>query len=273
MMRGAVVLLLALLPAAAHGGVPAAADARLDYKAYVHGLPVLRMQVALEMWPGGYRMRLDYRTVGLVGFFYRGWQTDQVTGTWHDGRAAPRAYRAIGFWHDDPHRLVMDYVDGRPQVRAVLPPLRAERRPVPPDEQVGTIDTLSAVVDLLRRIADTGGCDDQVKTFDGRRLSVIAATNAGVAVVPRRVGALFAGPALRCDFTGHMLAGFLYGHRQHDSRPMRGAAWFASLVPGEQAVPVRLRFRTDWFGEMTMVLTTARIGPPALTAERAIGVP
>ncbi|MDE2582166.1 MAG: DUF3108 domain-containing protein [Rhodospirillales bacterium] len=268
-MRRALILLFALLPAAASGGVPAATDARLDYKAYAHGLPILRMHVALDLWPGGYRMWLDYRTIGLVGFFYRGWQHDRVAGSWRDGRPAPRSYRAIGLWHGDRHRLVMDYAGGRPEVRAVLPPISTDREAVPPAEQVGTIDTLSALVDLLRRIAATGGCDDQVHTFDGRRLSVIAARDAGHTVLPHRAGAAFAGPALRCDFTGRMQAGFLFGQRRHDSRPMHGSAWFAPLRPGGQDWPVRLRFQTDWFGDVTMVLTAAQVGPPSLTAERA----
>lgn len=270
-MRAALLLALLLVPAAAPRAAPAVADARLDYTGYVHGLPILRMRVALALWPGGYRMQLDYRTVGLVGFFYRGQQEDQVSGTWHGGQAVPRAYHAVGVWHGDAHRLVMDYADGRPIVRSVLPPIRSERRPVPLAEQVGTIDTLSAVVDLLRRIADAGTCDDRVRTFDGRRLSEIAARSAGTTMVPQRAGALFAGPALRCDFTGRMLAGFLYGQRQHDSRPLHGAAWFAALTPGGPDVPVRLRFDTDWFGEMTVVLTAAQVAPAALTADRSIG--
>jgi Protein of unknown function (DUF3108) len=293
MLRGSLALLLALLPAAAQGGVPQGglsqggvsqggvsqgapsqgavprvADARLDYEAYAHGLPVLHLQVGLAMWPGGYQVQLGYRTVGLVGFFYRGRQQDTVAGTWHDGRPAPRRFTADGVWHGDPHRLVMDYADGRPELRTVVPPLRAEREPVPPARQLGTIDTLSALVDLLRQVARTGSCVDRVETFDGRRLSEIAARNAGTSQLQPRAGAVFAGPALRCDFTGRMQAGFLYGHQQRDSRPLHGSAWFAALVPGGQPWPVRMRFETDWFGDMTMVLTGAQLGPPALTAER-----
>ncbi|MGH7040706.1 MAG: DUF3108 domain-containing protein [Acetobacteraceae bacterium] len=267
-MRSALVLLFVLLPAAAHGTVPAVSDARLDYVAYAHGLPVLHMRVTLALWPGGYRVRLDYRTIGLVGFFYRGRQEDQVAGTWHDGRPAPRFYQADGVWHGDTRRLTMDYVDGRPDLRAVLPPISAQREPVPPAAQVGTIDTLTALVDLLRRIASTGACTDRVKTFDGRRLGVIAARDAGTTVLARGAGAVFAGPAKRCDFTGRMVAGFLYGQQQHDSRPLHGSAWFAPLTPGGPAWPVRLRFQTDWFGYVTMVLTEAHVGPPALAAGR-----
>ncbi len=274
-MRSALVLLLALLPvpAVARGDVPAVADARLDYRAYAHGLPVLRIQAALALWPGGYQVRLRYRTVGLVGFFFHGQQEDHVSGVWHDGHPAPRLYRSDGVWHGTPHHLTMTYDDGRPELRTVLPPIRAHREPVPPAAQRGTIDTLSALVDLLRQIASTGGCTDHVRTFDGRRLSVIVARDAGTTVLPPRSGAVFAGPALRCDFTGHMLAGFLYGQQQHDSRPLRGSAWFAPLVPGGPLWPVRLRFQTDWFGDVTMVLTASQAAAPALTADRSLDVP
>ncbi|MBW4090830.1 MAG: DUF3108 domain-containing protein [Proteobacteria bacterium] len=270
-MRSALVLLLALLPAVARGGTPATADARLDYRAYAHGLPVLRMEVALALWPGGYQVHLRYRTVGLVGFFYRGRQEDQVAGTWHDGRPQPRLYRADGVWHGTIHRMTMTYADDRPELRSVQPPIRAQREPVPQAEQRGTIDTLSALVDLLRRIAATGGCTDRVRTFDGRRLSVISARNAGTTVLAHRSGAVFAGPALRCDFTGRMLAGFLYGHRQRDSKPLHGSAWFAPLVPGGPLWPVRLRFQTDWFGNVTMVLIASHAAASAVTADRSLG--
>ena len=268
-MRPGLLLALLLCPVTA-AAAPAVLDARLDYTATVHGLPVLDLRAQFEFWPGGYRMRLAYHTVGLVGFFYRGRQVDRVAGTWHDGQAVPRSYHALGRWHGETHLLVMDYRAGRPIIRRVVPPISTERHPVPPAQQRGTIDTLSAVVDLLRRVAASGGCDDHAQTFDGRRLSVIASSDAGLASLPHPGGVPggsvpTAGPALRCAITGRMLAGFLFGHSQRDSRPLRGTVWFARLAADGTPLPVRLRFQTDWFGEMTMVLRHAALGPPDLT--------
>ena len=244
-------------------------DARLNYVAYTHGIPILRFQVNLATWPGGYRMSLGYGTIGLVGFFYRGHQMDEVAGGWKDGRPAPRTFRADGVWHGGVHHLRMTYRDDMPSLRAVVPPIRRERHKVPAADQVGTVDTLTAVVDLLRRLAVSGSCMDSVRTFDGRRLGVIVAQDAGDAALPRTARSIFAGPARRCDFTGRMLEGFLYGHRQRDSRPLHGAAWFAALEPGGAKLPVHLRFDTDWFGEVTMYLTHADLGADALTATRS----
>ena len=266
---GFLLLLALTLTALAPPSRPT--DAVLSYRAYAHGFQILRFQVRLAMWPGGYRMRLSYRTTGLVGFFYRGHQVDHVAGTWRAGRAAPYRYTADGVWHGTPHHLILTYRDGVPRVRAVMPPIRAERHKVPVAEQRDTIDTMSAVIDLLRHLAVRHSCVDLVHTFDGRRLSMIAARDAGRVVLARTGRSVFAGPARRCDFTGRMLAGFLYGHRVRDSRPMRGSAWFAPLAPGGVPLPVHLQFQTDWFGEVEMDLTGVRLGPAAMTAPRAAG--
>ena len=246
-------------------------DAVLSYRAYAHGFQILHFQVGLALWPGGYRMRLSYRTTGLVGFFYRGHQVDRVAGAWRAGRAAPYRYVADGIWHGDPHHLILTYRDAIPRLRAVMPPIRVERHKVPPADQRGTIDTMSAVVDLLHHLAVRHSCADSVHTFDGRRLSVISARDAGRVVLARTGRSIFAGPARRCDFTGRMVAGFLYGHRARDSRPMQGSAWFAPLAPGGPPLPVHLRFQTDWFGEVEMDLTAVRLGAAAMAGPGAPG--
>ena len=71
----------------------------------------------------------------------------------------------------------------------------------------------------------------------------------------------FAGPALRCDFTGRMLAGFLLGDdRERDRRPVRGSAWLAPVTSGGPRLPVRMTFETRWFGEATMYLVDVGSG-------------
>ena len=270
MMRRVLSLLAALLvPAAGAAAAPPADTAlRLEDRATVHGMPLMRMQVNLQMTPTQYRLRLDYHTVGVIGFFFRGHQSDSVIGTWHGTRPAPLRYDAVGTWHGVRHLMAMDYRGDVPVIRSVAPPIRATREPVPPAEQVGTVDTLSAAARLLRVVAATGDCAASERTFDGRRLSAIAARDDGSQVLARSASTGFAGPALRCAFTGRMLAGFLHGKRQHDSRPLHGVAWLAPLSPGGLPVPVRLRFQTDWFGDVTMKLVDAQPAEPALAAQR-----
>jgi hypothetical protein len=55
-----------------------------------------------------------------------------------------------------------------------------------------------------------------------------------------------------------MLAGFVLD-RPHATpgRPRHGSAWFARVQPDGPVLPVRISFETDWFGDVTMVLTAA----------------
>ena len=137
---------------------------------------------------------------------------------------------------------------------------RAGTEPVAPALQIGTEDTLSAMAQLC------GGwiavdCDTSARTFDGRRLSEIDARTVGMETVAATRRSIFAGPALRCDFEGRMLAGFLLAdNRAEMQRPLHGSAWFAA-IEGSPPLPVRLQFETRWFGIVTMLLTAATIDP------------
>jgi hypothetical protein len=129
---------------------------------------------------------------------------------------------------------------------------------VAPSLQHDTEDTLSALAQLLHHVERSGSCNTGARIFDGRRLSEIDSSTVGMESLRRSAGTIFTGTALRCDFVGRMLAGFwLDRPRTAPARPRHGSAWFASLQPGGPPLPVRMSFATDWFGEVTMVLTAA----------------
>jgi hypothetical protein len=135
---------------------------------------------------------------------------------------------------------------------------------VPSHLQANTVDTLSALAELMHRVAATGTCDGTVHTYDGRRATQAASHTAGLETLPPTDRSSFSGTALRCDFEEHMLAGFLDGDDETYRRPLRGSAWLAQVVPGAMPLPVRLTLETRWFGDATMYLTEA--GPGQLSS-------
>ena len=265
-MRRPTLLILAVLgcatPAAAHP-VPVAYN--LHYQVLSLGFTIVQMDVSVRIFPRTYDVALNYHTTGLAGFLHPGRESDQVTGVWEGDRAAPERYLASGEWHGRPRRLDIAYRDEQPEILELAPPDTDEREPVPPALQRGTEDTLSALAQLLRNIELSGSCNTAARVFDGRRLSEIDASTVGVESLRRSPGAIFAGTALRCDFVGRMLAGFVLD-RPHmtPGRARHGSAWFASLQPGGPVLPVRLQFGTDWFGEVTIVLTGATPRAPGV---------
>jgi hypothetical protein len=249
MLRHAL-LALALLPFAAR-----AEPIQVSYGAYAAGLNVVNMDAAFDVTPTRYRVHLVYNTVGTFGFVIRGHQDTTVEGQFVAGRAAPERFYSTGVMRGAPRLTAMDYVGGNPVLRQLAPPTEHEREPVPPELQRGTIDTLSAMAQLVRQVNETGRCDGRALMFDGRRLAELSARTVGQEFLPPTSLSNYSGNALHCDFDGRQLAGFMLDEdRERLQRPQHGSAWFAAITPGGKLIPVRISFRTRWFGDATMYL-------------------
>jgi hypothetical protein len=243
-LHAVALLLLSTAPA---GAVEA------YYETYAAGVNVIDVDAQFELAADRYRIQLDYRTVGALNLVMSGKQRFTADGRFISDRARPSRFFSSGVLRGDPRLTQIDYPDGQPQVRQLTPANEQEREPVQPAQQQGSIDTLSAMADLLHRVAATGRCDGRAVTFDGRRLSVLEARTAGTQVLEPSSRSVFAGPALRCDFVGRQTGGFMLNEdRERLLRPHEGSAWFATV--NGVTMPVRMAFRTRWFGDATMYL-------------------
>jgi hypothetical protein len=255
---GAFFLLFLTSPAIAQAQVT---QANLTYDTYAAGIEVMQMHVFFGIGPWNYRINLNYHTTGLVGFFYRGQQVNTVRGNWHDGLANPLEFFGDGTWRGQQRRTLIDYDNGVPDVKTLEPPQDSEREPVPRDMQLHTMDTLSALAQLMRSVELQRSCTTTVHTYDGRRVLEIEARNAGTETLQPSHDSEFSGQAVRCDFEGRELAGFLIGQDNPDHRrPLHGTAWLAAVSPEPTPLPVRISFQTRWFGEATMYLTSINHG-------------
>lgn len=236
--------------------LPARADpVRLHYLGFAAGLRVVELGATLSFAEGRYDASLDLQTLGLVDAFAHADSVAEVHGAWLGEAAAPRSYDSHGLFHGEPHRMSIAWRDGQPRVLARLPEGDDGREEVAAPLRANTIDSLSAMMTLLHRVAVSGSCDGHARVFDGRRLSEIAAQTVGEVTLPPTSRSVFAGPALRCDFEGTLLAGFRHDdNRARAARPQHGSVWLAALAPGGPMVPVRVSFHTGLFGDTTMYL-------------------
>ncbi|MDB5399682.1 MAG: hypothetical protein JWQ55_1700 [Rhodopila sp.] len=232
----------------------------LSYETYAAGLHVAQVDSGFNFGPWNYQMSLAYHTTGMVGFFFRGHQFDHVDGSWRGTHAQPSHFVGQGAWRGLDRLTEIDYPQGNPVIRQLVPPNADEREPVPESLQDHTIDTMSALAELIHVVATTGRCEANVRTYDGRRAVEIEAHTVGEEMLETNSRSSFAGKTLRCDFSGRMLSGFKFGDdRQRDSKPMHGSAWLAPVVAGASPLPVRMAFETRWFGDAIMYLTG--VGP------------
>ena len=247
MIRAALFLLLI---APAH-----AAPIEAQYTAYAAGLQVVSMKAEFDVG-AAYHVRLSYRTTGAVNLLLHSAQDTVVDGAFTEaGRPQPSRFFSTGTLRGAPRVTQIDYRGGQPSVRQLQPPNEEEREPVPEAQQAHTIDSLSAMADLVRRVNTTGGCDGRVTTFDGRRLAELEAHSGGRETLEPSARSSFSGPAVRCDFTGRQIAGFRHDADAKDKQIQHGSAWFAALTPGGPLIPVRISFRTRWFGDAVMYVT------------------
>jgi Protein of unknown function (DUF3108) len=266
MIRGRVASLLLFVLLASPARAEEAGDIHAVYEAYAAGLHVANVEVGFGFGPWSYQVRLAYHTVGLAGFLWEGHQFNTVTGSWTDQHSAPHQYSGEGIWRGLHRSTLIDYRQGQPRIRTLVPPNEADREPVPSDLQANTVDTLSALAELMRHVAATGTCDGTVHTYDGRRATEAASHTAGIETVEATDRSVFSGKALRCNFEEHVLAGFIVGEDEMQRRPLNGSAWLARVVPGAMPLPVRLTMETRWFGDATLYLTEA--GPGQLPVPR-----
>jgi hypothetical protein len=261
MRRILLVLGLSSLAAAPACAQPAMAQPTpealtFNFATYAAGLNVVNFQGSFSADAREYRLDLVYHTAGLFGAVIHSDMDTRVNGVWTDNTVSPLQFYSWGHIRGVPRRTLIEYANGQPLIRDLQPPNEEEREPVPAAEQHDTVDSLSAIALLMRHVADTGRCDGAITTFDGRRLARITVRTGGEDMLSPSHGSRYAGPALRCDFVGQQLAGF---RRDDDPdvvrRPHRGSAWFARLMPGAMPVPVRLSFRTQWFGDAVAYLT------------------
>jgi hypothetical protein len=252
-----VAVLVVLAPAARAAETPVLAS----YTAYFSGFSVATLDAALRLEAERYRLAALMRTTGILAAFIRGEQTAEVEGVVHrEGsvRLAPERYAMEGRWRDRLRRIAMRWPGGEPEVLALIPANTDEREPVPVELQRGTIDTMTALVGLLRRAAETGRCEGEAALFDGRRRTDVTARTEGEDTLHAHRWGIFAGPALRCSVEGRQVAGFWTGRdREEAGKPRSATAWLARPEPGMPLIPVRIEAETGW-GPVYIHLT--RIG-------------
>lgn len=227
----------------------------LHYEAYAGGVNVIDMEADFAVDPTRYHVVIEYKAVGALGLFSNSHQKTSVDGHFAGGRPVPERFYSSGVLRGENRLTQIDYSGGQPTIRQMAPPNEKEREAVAPAAQANTVDTLSAMAQLINQVNTTRRCEGTLMTFDGRRLATLSARTLGEQPLEKTGRSSYAGPTLRCEFTGRQLGGFKMDEdRAVQEKVQQGTAWFAALTPGGPLVPVRIAFRTKWFGEATMYL-------------------
>lgn len=236
---------------------PAAAEPwHASYIFTVAGVTVMEARVDLDMGGPGTPYVIETRTWarGLATLFFRGEQFSRSEGIWRGPVPSPRLHRSSGNWRGSPRRTVLEYGPGStPRIVTLDPVEDLPRTPIPPEALPGTLDALSAMLQLARQVRETGRCEAQARIFDGRRLTQLDLTTDPVRQPE-------GGGQPSCVIESRMLAGIPL-ERPEDARPMRSVVHFGNPVaPGAPLLPIRIELASRWWGTIQVVLSQVTRG-------------
>ena len=232
----------------------------LGYDGYAAAVPVVHLDIGVELTQSGYAVNGHYQTSGMLALVMAADQTATASGLWNGARVSPRMFRSDGRVHGTERTVQVDFTTSPPHIDTLTPPITDEREPVPPDAAQGSIDPLSVLALLSRQVQQDGRCDGNETTFDGRRVMAMTARTKSHEILPHTARSNFSGDALRCGFESVLTAGFPLSGAEKARAPRHGDAWFASPGPGYAAWPVQINFETPWVGHVTLYLTAIRAG-------------
>ncbi|GBQ69024.1 hypothetical protein AA103196_2109 [Ameyamaea chiangmaiensis NBRC 103196] len=226
----------------------------LRYAVYLHGFHVVDVHTGYTVNAAAYDVRTTLQTDGIWAVFLKMNITSTGTGRFAGDAVAPTLFQSDGFSRGHDRHLTIRYADGTPSV-AVLDPPETDRVPVEADQRAGSIDTLSAMMLMLGTLDRTGQCDGSAKVFDGLRLITMSSHSAGKQALPPDRRLSFTGDAVRCDFVGQQVAGFVRNsrHEAQMRKPQPGSVWFQNLQ-GYGMVAVRIELNHPKIGKLTVLL-------------------
>ncbi len=233
---------LGLLALAAFS-TPGLADQHIATRFEIFGfarIGVLTLRNRLEERGEHYAITADYTTKGIASVFVDLKTHAEARGRLIAGSAQPESFRNDSRRNGAERQSRVDYrpdgtVDGGSK-----PPLS---EPVPLAAMRGTVDNLTAYLQLERQLARTGSCALTARVFDGRHAYDLVFADAGRETLSPAGGQKFSGSAIACRMTRHYPAGIADSEKDEGAR--QGTIWYARLLPGDWLVPVRMEMDTQ----------------------------
>ncbi|MBY6263421.1 DUF3108 domain-containing protein [Azospirillum sp. 412522] len=247
---------------------------KATYRVFVGGVTALDVDATLELTGDRYRIAVSAVTGGTIGRLFS-WRTESQS----DGRVQgedllPASHRQTSQLRGEPRNVTLTYgPQGDVSTSVTPPPESDDREPVPPALQRGTLDPLTAVLDLLVAVGANERCDRSLPVFDGRRRYDMVFSEVGRRIVDPSRYSVFSGVAQQCRVTYKPVAGYARSTSGGRFWQRSGPAdrppvdlWLAPVAAGSPPLPVRLETDSD-FGSVVVHLTG--VTPPA--ADRRAG--
>ena len=229
--------------ARADGSTPATAEPfRLEYRVDFGNLRVIEAEVRFDVDSNRYEITGSGMALGPLAW-YSEWRGETRTVGRIDGnRLLPTLHQNSGSWRGENRSAMLKYLGlADISVSTEPPPDPIRVTAVPPETIPGTVDPLSAILQLLSQVAETGSCQGQAEVFDGRRRYDLLVSDRGTATLPADRPWDFRGLGRLCALKSARIGGFWRDREGRADENAERVVWLAPLQQGLW-VPVRMEF-------------------------------
>ncbi len=258
----------ATLVTIASGNAFAAADDRqqLNYDVYASGFHVVSAELDVDLSrKSRYNLRLGAYTHGMLARLAP-WNGTFETYGWYNVKKQlpqPEMHRSVATWRKETETTEFLYnKNGSFREYRQTNSKKHGPQPVDPALAHDTTDVLSATLKVMTGITKTGKCEGKDEIFDGDRRYDLIFRHRNETVLKANALNVYDGPATECTVEVKPIAGkwhskprgWLSIQEQGRARGTMPTIWFAQMSPGEPAVPVKIRVKTE-YGAFIMHLT------------------
>lgn len=257
--------------------VPAFAEEKkqsIQYDVFAGGIHALQANLDINFsQKNRYSATLIAQTYGLLGklapwsgtFESHGWsgavnlpETHQSTAIWR-GSEETKTYR----YNKDTSFAGIDIIDDgkKKKIKEVDSKLTN-----------GTTDILTSTLNTMQMVAAENECDGTDEIFDGKRRYKLHFKQKDEVILETSRWNAYSGPAVRCTVEVEPIAGawhkkprgWLSIQEQGRERGTIPTVWFARVVEGMPAIPVKVQVKTS-YGTLFMHMTSYDDGTKALS--------
>jgi hypothetical protein len=210
------------------------------------GFHVLTNRTSVAASGDRYSIATDIDTRGIASVFIDLTSHSEVRGRLTHDAAHPDAYHGDVRRNGTDRHYRIDYRTDGTVASDQTPPSAALQSSAAVDQMRGTVDQLTAFFILERQLAQRGSCGLVVPVFDGLSRYNLRFTDAQAETLSPEGPQRFAGPAVACNISREDVVGFPANQDANGGTYKQGKIWYARLAGGNQMVPVRMEFDTEY---------------------------
>ena len=217
-----------------------------DYKVYFGGFNILNAAATIELNSEGYRIETKSATDGILDLFFEWKGQATSTGRFLNQHPIPLMHINLGHRKNDERKTILSYGPNGEITSAEVHPAPdfSEVFPLPINAKYETVDPLTVILALNRRLEKGFDCNANFPVFDGRRRYDLTLEDKGQTILMKNPFSIFSGSARVCKIDLHMIGGHRREKSKYSSSAKEKLVFVARPVKRGPLIPVGLTIET-----------------------------